>query len=289
MWCGPEGSQFIEATTAPHHLCRCSDGEFVEEAVATPVRIRPEHGGLDVNMETMPDIPDVDRILQEQMRYYRERAAEYDHWFLRMGRYDHGEAATRDWFEQVGQVRAALAAVPLDGAKVLELAPGTGIWTAELGSRAEHVTAVDASAEMIQLNRRRLGADAAKVTYVEADLFDWQAEETYDVVVFCFWISHIPEARLDWFLAKVAAMTRPGGSVFFLDGRREPTSTATDHSLRANDVGLMVRRLEDGREFTIVKNFWNARDLESRCARAGLDVKVNETRDYFQYGIGHRL
>ena len=227
-------------------------------------------------------------VLQEQIDYYRARATEYDDWFLRHGRYDHGAVATTNWFEQVGHVRAALATVPLDAAEVLELAPGTGIWTRELCARAKHVTAVDASPEMMELNRQRLGIDAAKVTFIEADLFDWQSERTFDAVVFCFWISHIPLVRLDPFLAKVAAMLRPGGWVFFLDARREPTSTAADHVLPGEREELMVRRLDDGREFTIVKNFWNARDLEARCLRAGLDVAVSETSDYFQFGIGRR-
>ena len=239
-------------------------------------------------MDSVVSNADTEEVLKGQIDYYRARATEYDDWFLRRGRYDHGEVATRHWFEQVGEVRAALVALPLDGAEVLELAPGTGIWTRELCARAKHVTAVDASPEMMELNRQRLGVDAARVSYIEADLFDWQPAQTFDVVVFCFWISHIPQVRLDPFLDKVAATLKPGGSVFFLDGRREPTSTATDHVLPVEREELMVRRLDDGREYTIVKNFWNARDLEARCLRAGLDVTVSETDDYFQFGIGRR-
>jgi demethylmenaquinone methyltransferase/2-methoxy-6-polyprenyl-1,4-benzoquinol methylase len=266
-----------------------SDDDLTQRRLIAQVKAYGRFDGSDVIMETVTTGANADRVLQEQIGYYRARATEYDEWFLRLGRYDHGEDATRHWFDQVDQVRAALATVALDGAQVLELAPGTGIWTAEICARAKHVTAVDASPEMMDLNRQRLGADAAKVTYIEADLFEWQPEESFDAVVFCFWISHIPANRLDRFLAKVATMTRPGGSVFFLDGRRERTSTASDHTLPAIDEELMVRHLDDGRQFTIVKNFWMAPDLEARCARAGLDVKVSETRDYFQYGVGRRL
>lgn len=228
-------------------------------------------------------------ILQGQIDYYRARANEYDDWFLRLGRYDRGEQATRNWFEQVGEVRVALGGVPIDGADVLELAAGTGIWTEEICRRASHVTVVDASPEMIALNRQRLGDDATKVTYVLGDLFEWQCERSFDAVVFCFWISHVPREQLDSFLERVAAFLKPGGQVFFLDGRKEPTSTAADHVLPGESEQLMVRRLDDGREFTIVKNFWRAKDLEERCERAGLDVSVSETAEYFQFGIGRRL
>jgi demethylmenaquinone methyltransferase/2-methoxy-6-polyprenyl-1,4-benzoquinol methylase len=183
-------------------------------------------------------------------------------------------------------VRAALAAVPLDGLDVLELAPGTGIWTEQLVDRAGHLTAVDASTEMLAECRRRLGP--AAVEFVVADLFGWHPDRTWDAVVFCFWISHVPDDRLDGFLAWVAELLRPGGHVFFLDGIPEAASTAVDHVLPDEGEEVMVRRLDDGREVHIVKNFWPPADLEERCRVAGLDVEVRETATYFQYGVGRR-
>ncbi len=236
----------------------------------------------------MPRDADTDVVLLEQIDYYRARATEYDDWFLRLGRYDRGEEATRRWFEQVEEVRRALRALPLDEKNILELAPGTGIWTKELCNRAAHITAVDASSEMIELNRQRLGDQVEKVTFVEADLFEWHPTREFDAVVFCFWISHIPADRIDEFLAKVETMLTRGGTVFFLDSRKEHTSTAADHVLPSRDEELMTRRLDDGREFTIIKNFWTAAVLEDTCKRVGLNVEIHETADYFQYGIGTR-
>jgi ubiquinone/menaquinone biosynthesis C-methylase UbiE len=229
-----------------------------------------------------------ERLLREQVEYYRARATEYDDWFLRLGRYDRGEDATRRWFSQVDEVRRALLTVPLDGKEVLELAPGTGIWTAEICPRASSIVAVDSSPEMIALNRERLGDGAARVTYVEADLFRWRPDRQFDAVVFCFWLSHVPAGHLDEFLQRVAGMLKPHGSVFFLDGRKDPLSTASDHVMASDGGETMTRRLDDGREFTIVKNYWDARTLEEMCDDAGLGVRVSETTDYFQFGIGTR-
>ena len=36
---------------------------------------------------------------------YRHRAAEYDEWFYRRGRYDHGEGKNRQWAAEVEEVR----------------------------------------------------------------------------------------------------------------------------------------------------------------------------------------
>lgn len=229
------------------------------------------------------------QVLAEQAEYYRARAPEYDRWFFREGRYDRGEEATALWFSELEEVRAALARLPLDGADVLELAPGTGVWTELLVDRARQVTAVDISSEMVEENRRRLADNAQSVSFVLADLFEWRPERTFDAVVFCFWISHVPDARLDEFLTRVSSMLRPDGAVFFLDGRKEPTSTAEDHELPAAHDEVMVRRLDDGREFRIVKNFWDADVLARRCRAAGLDVDVHETATYFQYGVGVRV
>ena len=227
-------------------------------------------------------------LLAEQVDYYKARAAEYDRWYFRQGRYDRGEDATRTWFAEIDQVRHALYEVALDGADVLELAPGTGLWTELLCRRAAHVTAVDASGEMIDQNRRRLGELASKVQFEEADLFDWQPGGPFDAVVFCFWISHVPDTRLDAFLSMVASALRPGGSIFFVDSRNETNSTASNHTLPQAGEETMIRHLDDGRSFRIIKNFWTAEALEARFAGAGLEVVVTETPTYFQYGSGRR-
>jgi demethylmenaquinone methyltransferase/2-methoxy-6-polyprenyl-1,4-benzoquinol methylase len=83
-------------------------------------------------------------------------------------------------------------------------------------------------------------------------------------------------------------MVRPGGKVFFVDGRRELSSTAVNHQLPAQDSQVMVRKLNDGRAFEIVKNFYDPGDLSARCTRAGLDIDVRETATYFLYGTGTR-
>jgi demethylmenaquinone methyltransferase/2-methoxy-6-polyprenyl-1,4-benzoquinol methylase len=218
--------------------------------------------------------------------YYRERAREYDQWFYGRGRFDRGAENNARWFAEAEEIFAALEASGIEG-DVLELAPGTGIWTERLVRMATTVTAVDASLEMIEINRAKVASE--RVSYVLADLFSWQPERLYDAVFFGFWISHVPCERLDNFLASVAAMLRPGGKIFFIDGRREATSTAIDHQLPAEESQTMVRKLNNGRAFEIVKNFYDPVDLAARCTRAGFESEVRETATYFLYVSGRRL
>jgi len=219
--------------------------------------------------------------LQEQLDYYRARAAEYDQWWLRQGRYDRGAALNAQWFADAAAVSAALAAFRPEG-RVLELACGTGIWTEQLLPFAAELTAVDGSPEMLTLNAARLRAP--KIRYVEADIFRWRPSEPYDVVFFGFWLSHVPPEAFAAFWQMLQSCLAPGGRVFFVDSRREPTSTAVDHRLPPPEATWLTRRLNDGREFRICKIFHDPGELTARLAALGWNAAVVATDHYFIHG-----
>ena len=50
----------------------------------------------------------------------------------------------------------------------------------------------------------------------------------------------------------------------------------------------MARKLNDGRTYQIVKNFYDPDTLAAQCKSAGLDVAVRETATFFIYGAGRR-
>ncbi len=224
-----------------------------------------------------------DDTIAEMKAYYRARATEYDEWFLRQGRYDRGPEMNALWFRELNDVQLALRALKIEG-DVLELAPGTGIWTEHFLQTATSITAVDASPEMITMNQARV-ADP-RVSYVQADLFSWQPTRTYDAVCFCFWISHIPTERLASFIDTVASALRPGGKIFFVDGRRESGGTAVDQELPGEQEQVMIRKLNNGQQFHIVKNFYDPAFLTKQFAASGLALTVKETPTHFIYGYG---
>src|SRR5438105_3898608 len=143
-------------------------------------------------------------ILQEQIDYYRARAAEYDEWWFRGGRYDRGAEQNARWHADTAAVDAALVdwLEKHRPRNILELACGTGLFTRHLAPRTDHVTAIDASSEVLAINRARVGGD--NVEYIEADLFTWLPRRRYDAVFFSFWLSHVPADRFDAFWAMVA-------------------------------------------------------------------------------------
>lgn len=236
-------------------------------------------------MNTSHPVPD--DILAEMASYYRERAPEYDEWFQRQDRYDSGEAENARWFAEAETVFAALDALDMQG-DLLELAPGTGIWSERLLRTAASVTAVDIAPEMLAQNRARVGE--GRVRYIQGDLFTWQPDRQYDGVCFAFWLSHVPHERLDAFLRMVATALKPGGKVFFVDSHRQrrPTTETAIHIPAEGDAQVLTRKLKDGRAYRIVKNYYAPEELAARCQTAGLDVRVQETQTAFIYGLGTR-
>jgi 2-polyprenyl-3-methyl-5-hydroxy-6-metoxy-1,4-benzoquinol methylase len=223
-------------------------------------------------------------ILQQQVDYYRARAGEYDEWWFRVGRYDRGAEFNARWHAETAAVDAALHAWLTERRpqRVLELACGTGLFTRHLAPRAAHVTAVDASPEVLAINRERV--DASNVSYERADLFAWQPAEKFDVVFFSFWLSHVPADRFAAFWSVVRATLARGGSAFLIDSAFDRTSTARNHVLPSRDDGVVTRKLNDGRAFDIVKVFYEPKELATRLDALGWSSTLAQTPNYFIYG-----
>ena len=234
-------------------------------------------------MDLQPAPGDAD-LLDEQLRYYRARAGEYDDWWLRRGRYDRGAQFNAAFLADARAVEDALCA-HLDAARparALELACGTGLFTRHLAARAGRLTAVDASSEVLARNRERLRDPA--IEYVEADLFAWRPAARYDFVFMSFWLSHVPADRFDAFWDTVAAALASGGTAYVIDSAHEPTSTARDHPMPSRDGGVVLRKLDDGRAFRIVKVFWEPDTLAARLAPLGWQSALARTPRYFLHG-----
>jgi demethylmenaquinone methyltransferase/2-methoxy-6-polyprenyl-1,4-benzoquinol methylase len=226
---------------------------------------------------------EVERLLAEQAAFYRERAGEYEDWWFRRNRYDRGSDANARWFADAAEVEAALDRFGPTG-DVLELACGTGLWTERLTSRAASVTAVDGSPEMLELCSERVNDPGVRL--IQADLFNWEPNRTYDVCFFGFWLSHVPEERFEHFWQKAKRAVGPAGRVFFVDSLRSDLASAADHKLSDPDDHTMLRRLADGREYRIVKRFHEPDQLRRRLTGLGWEIELHSTLTFFIYGQG---
>jgi SAM-dependent methyltransferase len=219
--------------------------------------LRPVDGAASscnhLRIDTVPRDSD-ERLIREQIEFYRERAAQYP-------QTTGSDSAIDDW---------VVAYCPRS-THCLELASGSGLWTRPLLRVCQRITAVDASPEMHARNRAR--NDDTRVEYVEANLFDYRPRTRHDLVFAGFWLSHVPPARFPPFWAMVADALTPGGLVVMVDdGIRD----AQGASRFASDPtgGGANRRLPDGREFTIVKIAYAPEELEALLSGLGWTAKV---------------
>lgn len=208
---------------------------------------------------------ELEQLLGEQAAYYRAVAAEYrDHPLPFAGEDELSEAL--DAFQPAGDV--------------LELACGPGTWTGQLLTHAQHVTAVDASTEMLAIASARL--DDKRVRFVREDLFNCKPGRRYDVVFFGFWLSHVPHERFESFWSLVADCLKPAGRVFFADD----SYRTSDELVEGESSSVIRRKLNDGTHHRAVKIPLQPADLEQRLALLGWDITVTPTSGPFFWGAG---
>lgn len=228
------------------------------------VRVTRERDEKVFRVDTNSSASRLSAVLDEQQAYYRVLAAEYDKHVIDVPGGD--------------ELLAALDALWPTG-EVLELACGPGTWTAKLLEHAETVTAVDGSAEMLEIASARVSDP--RVRFIEADLFKWRPDRRYDAVFFGFWISHVPLERFEAFWSKVRDCLKPDGRAMFIDDAHR---TAEELAF-GEESELVRRRLLDGSQFTVVKVPHEPGDLQRRIAELGWDVTVTGTSGPFYSGV----
>jgi len=207
----------------------------------------------------------LERLLAEQIAYYRARSPEYERYAI-PGWHGDELVSALDCFRPAGHV--------------LELACGTGVWTEQLARHARSLTAIDAAPEMLAIARARAGGE--RVRFLEADIFSWKPDRRYDVVAFAFWLSHVPPERFESFWRLVTACLRPGGRVFFIDD----THRTPDELLDGESGSTVRRRLNDGSVRRIVKVAHSPERLERMLAKLGWQVRITQTSEPFFWGEG---
>jgi SAM-dependent methyltransferase len=226
-----------------------------------------------------PAPPDVD-VDRSMIDYYEARAPEYDDWYLRRGRYEHGAIHDAAWNAELDAAGRWLDALPWHS-EIVELAAGTGWWSPLLASRGE-LSLYDASAAALDRARERLVAHGLRAHLHVRDAWA-EPDRKVDGVFMGFWLSHVSRDRLPAFLELAHRWLKPGGRLAFIDSLPDPASGAADHPTPADDRSL--RRLDDGREFTIVKVYYEPAQLRAALRAAGFEgVDVSTTGRFFLLG-----
>ncbi|MDO8485141.1 MAG: class I SAM-dependent methyltransferase [Candidatus Limnocylindrales bacterium] len=302
LWCGTphvcRGPDDLEgwAQLCPECVGKAGDNGFLRfrlrqaltERGAARASETPPLGSSDDDVDASPvrpvsvaaATPARDRDA-EMLAYYEARAPEYDDWYLRRGRYARGPIHDAAWDAELDAAGRWLDDLPIRG-EIVELAAGTGWWSPLLASKGE-LSLYDAASAPLERARGRLVAHGLRAHLHVRDAWA-EPDRQVDAVFTGFWLSHVPRDRLDAFLGVVRRWLKPGGTFAFIDSLFDPQSSAADHPTPADDAS--VRRLDDGREFTIVKVYHEPRDLDAALSGTGFrDPSVTTTGRFFLTGF----
>ena len=244
----------------------------------TPARVEPALALPGAVVSYVLDVADDDA---EMLAYYEARAPEYDDWYLRRGRYARGPIDDMAWTSDLDAATLWLDGLGLGG-RIVELAAGTGWWSPLLATRGE-LWCYDGNPAPLERARERLVAHDLRAHLHVRDAWA-EPEFAADTLFAGFWLSHVPRARLGGFLELARRWLKPGGTFAFIDSRYEPRMSAVDHR-HDPAAETTLRRLDDGREFTIPKVFYEPAELEAALLAAGFQTAtVTVTPRFFLLG-----
>ncbi|HUS14355.1 MAG TPA: class I SAM-dependent methyltransferase [Chloroflexia bacterium] len=198
--------------------------------------------------------------------YYGRRAAEYEAIYARPDPVRQAEQAA---------LAAALRTL-VAGRRVLEVACGTGYWTAQYAATARHVVAVDVALEVLAIAEAK-GLPPDRVTWAQADAYSLAVVPgDFDAAVAAFWFSHVPRARVGEFLRGLHARLAPGSRVLLADNVHVPGVGGDVVQLPGSLDTFKRRTLADGSRHDVLKNYYSAAELHAIFAPLGI-VPVVET------------
>lgn len=185
--------------------------------------------------------------------YYDRRAREYEQIYERDDPARQSELAT---------IRTELRAT-LAGRRVLELACGTGYWTQACADVAKHVVAIDIAPDVLAIAREK-PLPPEKVEFRTGDAHTLEEQVgAFDAGLAMYWLSHVPKSRMDEFLTQFHARLGNGATVFMADNVYVP-GLGGELVTRTDQEDTYKRRLlSDGREYEILKNYYDREELRS--------------------------
>lgn len=192
------------------------------------------------------------KLVEEINRYYDARAPWHDQ-YMRYESIEGMEALLSPIIDTLAEM--------ISDKSVLEVACGTGNWTQILAKRACSVTAVDISPNALEIARRKLSL-CSNVSLIQGDAYDLQnVGGTFDVVFAADWWSHIPNGLLSVFLDSATKKLRPDSRAIFIDMSFREGFARETCRYDADNNRISLRRLPDGSEFEVVKNFPSESEL----------------------------
>lgn len=201
--------------------------------------------------------------------YYARRALEYESIYSKPERQ-----------EDLASLRSLLQNL-LREQDVLELACGTGYWTEIISQTARWVTATDINDEVLEVAQTKK-FPGNKVLIRKADAFTLDDISGLFTAGFAaFWWSHMAKSQIPGFLRAFHSKLGRDRLVVFTDNNYVEGSSSP--VLREDEEGntYQKRRLKDGSEYEVLKNFPSANELRGYLKGRAEAVEVRNLTYYW--------
>ena len=164
---------------------------------------------------------------------------------------------------------------------VLEVACGTGYWTPLISGSARSILATDINEEVLEIARHKT-YPKHNVTFKIADAYTLgNVTGPFSAGFAGFWWSHIPKQRLSFFLDCFHSKLCPGALVVFLDNNYVEGSSTPVARRDSDGNTYQKRKLEEGAEFEVLKNFPTETELRASVNALADGVEVTQFKYYW--------
>jgi len=197
-------------------------------------------------------VTDIPQEKQRLVEYYSRRAREYEAIYYRP------DGVRRDELEHA----SAVMTETMRGRRALELACGSGYWTALLAPVVSSLHAVDASEQMLYEAQQKTLPDGV-VTFSQGDVYETSSiAGSYDAGFANFWLSHVPKSLLPSFLADFNTRVGGGAVMFFMDNCNVSGYGGENVHREGSEDTYKRRMLADGTTRDIIKNYFGRDELQ---------------------------
>lgn len=178
----------------------------------------------------------------DQIQYYSERANEYEKIYDKPER-QHDLAVISQYLKN-----------NLKNKQVLEIACGTGYWTKLISETAKFITAGDINSRVLEIAKTK--EYKCPVEFIKDDIYKPSTiNKSFNSGFAGFIWSHIPKDELDLFLSRFISKIDNGSTVIIIDNEYVEGNSTPIAFYDDSGNSYQIRKLEDGSEHTVIKNY----------------------------------
>lgn len=206
--------------------------------------------------------------------YYDARAPEYDEVYLGKSP---GIPEPETYGRDVRAIRTVCAAFGFG--HLIDIGCGTGYWFPYYGKNCSEVTLIDQSRSMLVESQKKVNEQLTDVDvhFIRGNFLDVRFfSKIFDSALVAFMISHLTEEDEYVFFKKLMEILKPKSEMLWIDG-----SWSSVRKKYRGKRGLQARTLNNGRSFTIYKQYFDENDINAVIKKYSLTLRSLYMGDVF--------